>query len=77
MLYATSSGCALPFAPPADPTGAPNLTALAAALAANADGARLRRQLLELQLPLFGGCLGGRKVCSTGWRVQFDPEPGE
>jgi hypothetical protein len=77
MLNSTSSGCALPFAPPADPTGAPNLTALASALTANADGARLRRQLLELQLPLFGGCLGGRKVCSTGWRVQFDPEPGE
>ena len=49
MLNSTSSGCALPFAPPAHPTGAPDLTALAAAL----------HGLLGLRLPLLGGCPGG------------------
>jgi hypothetical protein len=66
MLNSTSSGCALPFAPPAHPTGAPDLTALAAAL----------HGLLGLRLPLLGGCLGGRKVRFSGRHVQLDPEPG-
>jgi len=67
MLNSTSSGCALPFAPPAHPTGAPDLTALAT---------WHLHGLLGLRLPLFGGCLGGRNVCSNGRRVQLDPEPG-
>jgi len=59
MRSSNATGCASPFAPPPLPTGAPKLTALAGAGVATSDGARLRRQLPELQLPLFGYRLGG------------------
>ena len=54
VALAEPTACARPFAPAPLPTGAPKLTAVAAAGVATADGARRQRQLPEFRLPMFG-----------------------